>query len=92
MGVHVLQVTLGATATRISSTRIPVRQVTFQNNAANTMRIGDSTVSSTKGIQLAFGNPGGSATMGTLDAYNTDLSEWWVFGTNAQLLDVLYIA
>lgn len=89
MSVVLLQVTLGAGATQISTANTPCRQIVLQNNAAAVMRIGDSTVSATKGISLATG--GTQLLSGQGVAYHTYLSDWYVFGTAAQLLDVLYI-
>lgn len=90
-----LQVTLGAGATQVSTQNIFCRQIFFQNNAANVVRVGnDNTVSATKGMALApaaGGNPGGSLNSGPSPIYYTYLSDWWLFGTAAQVIDVLYI-
>lgn len=91
MAVLLLQVTVGAAATQFTATSTPCRQVTIQNNAAHTMRIGDSTVSASKGIYLAAGPGGGSENHGPLVAYAIDLSNFYVFGTQNDVLDVLYV-
>lgn len=56
MTARLLQITLGSGATQISATPAYFNQMTVQNNAADNVRVGDSTVSSTKGILLT---PGG---------------------------------
>jgi hypothetical protein len=88
-----LQKTLLATATQIAAPSSPTaqiqcRQIIIQNNAAGTMRLGDSTVSSTKGIYLAAGPGGGSFNSGVVEIYNSYLSDFWVFGTVDQVVDV----
>jgi hypothetical protein len=92
MAVHSLQVTLGAGATQIISSRTPIHDVQFQNNAAHNIRIGDSTVSSSKGILLltVSGGGGGTLYLGPYDALSCNLFEFWAFGTAADVLDVLY--
>jgi hypothetical protein len=92
MALHILQVTLGSGATRIISTRKPIHDVQFQNNAAHVIRIGDSTVTATTGIALgAVGSggagTGGSAYFGPYPQYPSNLSEYWAFGTAADVLD-----
>jgi len=91
MAVRLLQVTLTAVATQISSSNTFCKQILIQNNAAHSFRVGDSTVSATKGILLAAGTPGGSLNSGPVDAYQSYLSDWWVFGTTNDKVDVLYI-
>ena len=91
MSVHTLQVTLGAGATQIVAASTPVRQVIFQNNAAANMRVGDLNVSATRGGLLAGGSPGGQLNSGPLVIQATNLNEWFVFGTAAQILDVIFI-
>lgn len=92
MSVILLQVTLGAGATQISSANTLIRQITFQNNAAAVMRLGDSTVSATKGVSLVSGGAAGSTyNSGPSIIQPTYLSDWYVFGTATQVLDVLYI-
>lgn len=92
MALHFAQVTIGAAATQLSATRKPVKWLCIQNNSTHNFRLGDSTVSSTKGIALATGSPGGSLTLTADTAYNTDLSQWWVFGTQNDLVDILWLA
>ena len=95
MALHYLQVTIGAANTQISSTRIPCRQVIVQNNAAHSCRVADKNVSSTKGALLnasgGAGQGGGTMNFGPFQAYNTDLTEWWINGTQNDVIDVLYV-
>ncbi len=93
MAVHTLQVTLGAGSnTQVSATRKPCKAIIIQNNAAHVCRVGDVNTSSTRGIQLASGSPGGSTTLQHVVAYDSDLSQWYVAGTAADVIDVLWIA
>ena len=62
--------------------------MTVQNNTAHAMRIGDKTVTSSKGIALA---PSGALTFSLGLDYATRLSEFWVAGTAADVLDVMVI-
>lgn len=64
------------------------QSVIFQNNGVADMRIGDSSVSSTKGIKLTAG---GSLTSSLPLAYSGNLNEWWVNGTSGDKLDILVI-
>lgn len=90
-GVHTLQVTIGAGVTQISATSLPVHQVMFQNNAAHAMRIGDSLTTSSRGGQLASGSPGGSLNAGTFQYQQTNLNQWFVAGTQNDVIDIVFI-
>ena len=92
MALKTLQVTIGAAVTQFSTTNIPCYQVIVQNNSTHTMRIGDKNTSATRGALLAAGTPGGSVNLGTFTMVNTDLMEWWVAGTQNDVVDVIYIA
>lgn len=92
MAVVLAQITLGASATQLSATGLRCRQLIIQNNSTHSMRFGDSTVSATKGILLASGSPGGSINSGPAVVYHTDLFDWWVFGTAADVVDVLFVS
>jgi hypothetical protein len=88
--MKIIQVTLGAGATPVSAQRIPVQQAIFQNNSANAVRVGDASVSATKGILLASGSPGGSLNMAGFMVYGTDLSLYYLFGISGNVVDILY--
>lgn len=88
------QATLNAIATQIAppSTaqgQVQARQVLIQNNAAHSMRVGDSTVSSTKGIYLAAGPGGGTFNTGPASpVYNSYAGDFWAFGTAGDVVDM----
>jgi hypothetical protein len=87
------QVTLNATATQLfppanSTSNVLCRQILIQNNAAHNMRLGDSTVSATNGIALSIG--GGTFNSGPVEVYNSYLSDFWIFGTASDVVDVFY--
>ena len=92
MTARSIQVTLGAGATQIVTAPTPFNQMTIQDNAAAVCRVGDSTVSGTKGISLvAAGAAGSSLTIGPFSGIQGDASQFWVFGTAAQVIDVLLV-
>lgn len=83
-----IQVTIGASATQVSAI-LYCRWVVFQNNASHNIRIGDSTVTSSKGILLASGTPGGSFTLQPDPQPEIiNLSQWYVSGTQNDVVDV----
>ena len=65
-----------------------VQTLLIQNNAAHSIRVGDSTVTSTKGVQITAS---GSSNFGAFMNYNTMLSDWWIDGTAGDVIDILYI-
>lgn len=64
------------------------QQIIFQNKGSNNMMLGDTTVSTTRGLVLV---PSGAANVGAFINYGTYLSDWWVVGTAGDVLTVLYI-
>lgn len=89
-----LQATLGSGATQLvppssPTAQINCRQVIIQNNASHVMRLGDSTVSSTKGVTLN-GSGAGSFNSGPVEIYNSYLSDFWVFGTSGDVVDIFF--
>jgi len=94
MALNTIQVTLGSAKTPISATSLVVRQVTFQNNAAAIMRVGDTNVSTTVGHVLepvTAPAQANSITWGELTSYCIDLKDVYAIGTNTQKLDVTFI-
>lgn len=89
--VKSFQVTIGASATQIMANTAYVRGIYFQNNAAHNMRIGDSSVTASKGILLVAGSPGGSYTVGPLYDSSIDATVFYVAGTQNDVLDVTWI-
>lgn len=87
-----IQVMLGASATQIITTHVRCSEWMIQNNAAHNIRFGDSTVTSSKGIVLVSGTPGGSYTstgsMNGSQPVPDDLSQWYISGTAADVIDV----
>jgi hypothetical protein len=91
-GVHTLQVTIGASTTQVSTTSIPIKQLFIQNNAAHTIRVGDSNTTSSRGALISSGSPGGSITSGSFGIQQaTDLQQWFINGTNGDVIDVIYV-
>ncbi len=64
--------------------------IVFQNQGAATMTVGDNTVATTGGIQLAGGTPGGSGTFQMTFPRGTHLVDWWATGTASQVMIILY--
>lgn len=93
--MRILQVTLLAGATQVvlnqdfpnGGAQIYCSYLVIQNNAADAIRIGDNTVTATRGIALT---PGGSNTATISPVRGTRLSDWWIFGTIGEVIDVLY--
>ena len=90
---------LGAGATPLAAQRTVCKEIFIQNNSTHAMNIGDSTVTlptanPSRGIRL---DPSGtnSAAIATLhlgpfEAYNIDLSQLYVFGTQNDHIDIIY--
>jgi hypothetical protein len=85
-----LQVTLGAAATQVTTVQTFARQALVQNNAAHDIRVRDSNVSATRGAKL-LASANGSMNLGQSDI-NTeiDLSTVYIFGTAADVIDVIF--
>src|SRR5690242_15850393 len=77
-GLYTLQVTIGASATQITTKDTPCLQVIFQNNATHTMRVGDANASSTRGALLGVGPPGGSVNIGPWGGARINLNQFYV--------------
>lgn len=89
---NTFQVTIGAAATPISATAMKCSAWIIQNNAAHNIRFGDSSVTTTKGTALASGSPGGSytstASMSGSQPVPDDLSQWYIAGTQNDVIDI----
>ena len=58
----------------------------IQNNGSNPMRVGDSTITSTKGVQLfATGSLDNTLAL----SYGGSLAEWYILGTSGDAYDIL---
>lgn len=84
-----LQVTIGAAVTQFTTADIPVRHVIVQNTAAAVMRVGDASTTSSIGLSLAAASTPVTIA-GPYESHNDNLKNFWVAGTNTQVLDVLY--
>ena len=80
------QCVLGAAATQLTTVNRRFAQLVIQNNSADNVRVGDNTVSSTKGILL---NPGGFFD-GRLSIARGRLGDYYLFGTAGDVIDYLY--
>jgi len=83
---NTIQVTIGASATPISATNLYCRSFVVQNNAAHTIRVGDSTTTTSKGTQVAAGASASWLPVPNSTAYN--LSQWYIAGTQNDVIDV----
>ena len=91
-----LQVTIPASGKARLSDFLPsgmaqntyVQQLVVQNNAGDNIRLGDDTVSATRGL-LIF--PTGSYGPGSFMNYGLFLSDVWIFGTAGDVIDVFFI-
>jgi hypothetical protein len=97
--MRLIQVTLTAGATPIvvkgvqPANSLPFQWLAIQNNAAHAVRVGDSTVSATKGIAIAAGSTTTQLPLIVNPAleYTSDLYEWFLFGTAADIIDVMLL-
>jgi hypothetical protein len=85
------QVTIpsGGGPVQFPSLQVQPQTMVLQNNAAAVMRVGDKTVSTTKGISLAA--TGTPVVIPLGQDYSSRLSEFWVVGTATQVLDVMIL-
>jgi len=84
-----IQVTIGATATQLSTvSTIQCRSVEIQNNAAHDIRVGDSTVTSSRGILVTA--TGGSYYVPIVTpSVNINMTQWYISGTQNDVIEVL---
>jgi hypothetical protein len=93
--MRILQVTLGSGATQVVANQDAViggyniycSVLIFQNNASHNVRVGDNTVTASRGILL---NPGGSNTLTVCPPHGTLLSQYYLYGTSGDVIDVMY--
>lgn len=94
--VITLQVTIGAANTKVISAGAHqnCRWIVIQNNAAHVIRIGDTNITSSRGILLnagSGGNAGGSFFVGPDQGGSSrDLGSWYINGTQNDVVDVIY--
>lgn len=65
-----------------------VQQLLIQNNSGDIVRVGDDTVSATKGIII---NATGAFGPGSFMNYGLYLSDVWLFGTSGDVVDVFFV-
>jgi len=91
--MHLLQVTLTAAATPLIPKAVtPANSATFsifnvQNNAIHNCRIGDTSVSATRGLLLLAN--GGTFTATPALQFTGDLTEFYLFGTAGDVIDIM---
>ena len=87
-----IQITLPASGNiQLSTLPIQCRQVVVQNNSGNNCYLGDSTVSSSKGLVLLASSVAGSLwSTGPSVAYAQYLSDFFLAGTSGGKIDVFY--
>jgi len=88
--MQLIQVTQTGSAIQISATPIMCRVLIIQNNAAAACHVGDSTVSTTKGIQLAPSGAANSILYVESPVDSINIAQYYTVGTSTQLLDVMY--
>lgn len=99
--MRLLQVTLTTAATPIltkgnqPANSFPFQVLTIQNNSNAIIRVGDYSVSATKGIQISPTGAGSSDipwfVLSPGLEYTSDLYEWFIFGTAGSVIDVLVL-
>jgi hypothetical protein len=89
--MRLIQVTIGAAATQITANQIYASVLLIQKNTANNCRVGDKTVTSSKGIVVPAGNttPVAPLKIGRSDN-RIPLFEYYIAGTQNDVVDVLY--
>jgi hypothetical protein len=91
--MRLIQVTVGTTAAPLvnpgvaPAASLPFSLLVFQNNTTSTVRIGDNSVSSTKGIFLAAN--GLPFVLDPSLQYTSDFYEFWGVASASMLLDIM---
>lgn len=84
--MRLIQVTMTGSKQQITTGQIYSPFVTFQNNGSSAMRIGDNTVTASKGINLSAS---GAFTVQRSDN-RIPLFAYYVIGTASDKLDIMY--
>ena len=91
MIARTIQITLTAVATPIAATYAPFNQMIVQNNGS-AARLGDATVTATRGIALAASGAANSiVSIGPFAGQQGDASQFYAFGTSGQVIDILLV-
>lgn len=90
--MRILQVTLLAGATPITTSKIYTPSLIIQNNAAAVVRVGDNTVSATRGMVLQPVTAPAMSNYLKIDRSDNrvPMFNYFLFGTATQVVDVLY--
>jgi len=94
--MYLTQVTAGTTATPIMPVGVQpasghnYQVLIFQNNSANVIRVGDSSVTNSKGVQLAASGATNSILVIPLGLeYSGTLEEFFVISTAPSVFDIM---
>lgn len=91
-GMFSTQVTIGSGVTQFTTADTPVKGLCVQNNQTHSMRVGGSGVTSSIGILLQAGSPGGDMCFGPQSfGGGMNLQQFYVAGTQNDVLDVTYL-
>ncbi len=89
--VGTIAVTLGASATQISTSKTPITFIAFSNPASGHVAYaGDSNVSTSRGVQIA--TPGVFPIGPYSGIRPMYLSDFWLVGTQNDIISVLYVS
>ena len=89
--INNIQITIGAGVTQVATTSITVKQLSFQNNGGHNIRVGGHMVTSSLGMLIATGTPGGALTFGDGVTVSSNLREWYIAGTQNDVIEVMYV-
>jgi hypothetical protein len=86
------QVTLLAGATPLTTAKIYTPSLQIQNNAAAVVKVGDNTVSATRGLTLQPVTAPAQASTFKVERSDNRVAvfNYYVFGTAGQVIDFLY--
>lgn len=91
--MRIFQITMTGSAQQLAplltqtAGQIYASALSCQNNGTHAMRIGDNTVTTSRGQAIAAN---GSIYTAPCPPKGTRLADWWVIGTASDVLDVLY--
>lgn len=90
--MRILQITLLAGATPITTAKLYTPSLLIQNNAAAVVRVGDNTVSATRGYSLQPATAPANANSLRVERSDNRIPvfNYFLFGTAGQLVDVMY--
>lgn len=94
--IGVRKVTIGAAKTHVATSPMPAGMVIFQNDFNNTHKVwvGDSSVSASSDIGYMLINSAtapGTVTFGPFPLKMLDLQDFWVDGTQNEIVQVIYV-